>query len=195
MYLYIDVAADNTCTTGSTTLAPVYQWGGTYSITNLQNTFNIQEMTMKVGNGSTAAQVYRVFVGEVTVAGGVTTAIVWYQLMRRFTGAWVATLPAASVQVSANHNLGSQEFVSQFEVECTTNDSGFVVGDRIDQLSSGVSGTYLVPIAIRKGRLSMSISTAPGASNPFSANPAGGGTPIQLTNASWKYRFVCLSKF
>src|SRR4030042_3951719 len=51
MYLYLDIAADGTCTTGSTILAPVSQFGGTYSVTSGQFTFNIQEMVGKVGNG------------------------------------------------------------------------------------------------------------------------------------------------
>ena len=194
MYLYLDIAADGTCTTGSTTLVPTYQFGGTYSITSLQNTFNIQEMTMKVGNGSTATQVYRVFVGEVTVSGAVVTAIVWYQLMRRYTGAWVATLPSPG-SVSANCNIGTQEYTAQFEIECTTNDSGFVVGDRIDLLTSGISGTYNVPNTLQKKRNSVAVGVANGGSNIGYITPAAGGANTSLTAASWKYRFVCIPKF
>ena len=58
MYLYVDWNS-GTPITGSVTLAPTYQWGGTYSTTNNQHTFNIQEMTMKVGNGATAQGVVR----------------------------------------------------------------------------------------------------------------------------------------
>jgi len=104
MYAYLDIASDGTCTTGSTTLAPVYQFGGAYSTTNGQFTFNIQEMTGKVGNGTTAAQTYRVFVGEFTVSGGVVTAIIWYALMGRYDSGWFSV--AASLQYIKSHNIG-----------------------------------------------------------------------------------------
>ena len=41
-YLYMDIAANGTVTLGATTLAPVTQFGGTYSTTTGQFTFNIQ---------------------------------------------------------------------------------------------------------------------------------------------------------
>jgi hypothetical protein len=104
MFLYLDIAANGTCTTGSTTLAPTYRWGGADVTTNNQATFNIQEMQMKVGNGATAAQTYRVFVGEVTVAGAVVTAITWYALMGRYSSGRFAI--AASTAYNRNHNIG-----------------------------------------------------------------------------------------
>lgn len=109
MYLYLDIAADGTCTPGSTTLAPTYRWGGADVVTNNQNTFNIQEMQMKVGNGSTASQVWRVFVGQVTVAGGVVTAIVWYALMGRYCSGRFSV--AANNNYSKNHNIGNGDFL------------------------------------------------------------------------------------
>lgn len=195
MFLYLDINADGTCTTGSGTLAPVYQPGGTYSTTANQFTFNYAEMVGKVGNGSAAAQTYRVYVGEVTVAGGVVTAIAWYALNRRFTSAWTATLPAAATQVSANHNLGTQEFIAQFEAECTTADVGFSVGDRVDLLVAGLAGTNVYPMGIRKQRLSLSIQTASGSAQQFLIPDGTTGNGTSLTNARWKYRFVCLPKF
>lgn len=104
MFLYLDITSAGVVTTGSTTLAPTYQWGGTYSTTSGQNTFNIQEMTMKVGNGAAATQVFRVFTGEVTVAGGVVTAIVWYALRGRYYSGRFAV--AVSNTYTQSHNLG-----------------------------------------------------------------------------------------
>lgn len=106
IYLYLDIATDETCTTGKTTLSPTYRWGGADVVTNLQNTFNIQEMKMKVGNGLTASQVYRVFVGEVMVAGGVVTAITWYALMGRYDSGLFST--STSTTYPKNHNIGIQ---------------------------------------------------------------------------------------
>lgn len=104
MFMYLDVSADGTCIPGVTALAPTYRWGGADVVTNLQNTFNIQEMTMKVGNGATAAQVYRVFVGEVAVAGAVVTAITWYALMGRYVSA--VTAISSGTSYNFNHNIG-----------------------------------------------------------------------------------------
>ncbi|ADE10488.1 hypothetical protein [Sideroxydans lithotrophicus] len=102
MYLGLTINADGTCTPFATALAPVYQWGGAYSTTNGQRTFNVQEMTMKVGNGATAAQAYDVFVGEVTVAGGVVTALVWYALMGRYDSGWFAIATTTTYSKAAN---------------------------------------------------------------------------------------------
>jgi len=104
MYLYLDIAADGSCTTGSTTLAPTYRWGGADVTTSGQFTFNIQEMVGKVGNGSAAVQTYRVFVGEVSVAAGVVTAIAWYALMGRHISEWFSV--ALSTAYVKNHNIG-----------------------------------------------------------------------------------------
>lgn len=103
MYLYVDVSG-GALTPGSTTLAPVYQHGGTYSTTSGQFTFGTQEMVGKVGNGSSAVQTNRVFVGEVTVAGSVVTAITWYALQGRYQGS--ATLPANGSTAVFSHNVG-----------------------------------------------------------------------------------------
>ncbi len=104
MYLYLDIAADGVCTTGATTLAPIYQHGGTPAVTSNQATFNIQQMQMFVGNGSTAPQTHRVFIGEVTISGGVVTVIVWYALMGRYSSGWFST--ASNTGYIKSHNIG-----------------------------------------------------------------------------------------
>ncbi len=186
MYLYLTVNTDGTCTTGSTTLAPNYQWGGTYSTTSGQSTFNVQDMTMKVGNGSSADQAYRVFVGQVTVAGGVVSAITWYALMGRYIGAWTATLPAAGSAVSASHNIGVSDIESKFVAECTTTDSGYAVGDRITPSQHGAGGanspTYAWTTATSTGTVCV---TATG----WRVNNKSSGASAGVTASSWKYRF------
>jgi len=104
MYLYLDIASNGTCTTGSTTISPIYQWGGTFGVSSGQFTFNIQSMSGQVGNGTTAVQTYRVFVGEVTVTGAVVTAITWYALMGRYDSGWFSV--AANSTYTKNHNIG-----------------------------------------------------------------------------------------
>jgi hypothetical protein len=104
-YLYLDVAADGTCTTGSTTLAPVYQYGSSYSNTNNQFTFSISEMKGKVGTGSGANQVWRVFVGEAVTTGSVVNTITWYTVGTRYFVPY-NVFPANYSIASFTHNLG-----------------------------------------------------------------------------------------
>jgi hypothetical protein len=108
-YLYADIAANGTCTLGKTTLAPVYQFGGTYSTTNGQFTFNICDMIGKVGNGSAAVQTYRVFIGHAVTSGGSVTSVVNYALRGKYDSGWFSftyggtTTPTVT---SKTHNLG-----------------------------------------------------------------------------------------
>jgi len=129
MYLFLDIAASGTCTTGSTTLQPNYQWGGTRSTVSGQATFNIQEMSMTVGNGSTAVQTYRVFVGEVTVGAGVVSAITWYALNGRYQSADTAFTYSSSVVL--NHNIGNSNVEIIGELVCVTADGGYTTGQVI----------------------------------------------------------------
>lgn len=188
MYLYLDIAANGTCTTGSTTLAPVYQFGGTYSTTSGQFTFNIQEMIGKVGTGAVANQTYRVFVGEVTVAGAVVTVITWYALMGRFTAAFIATLPGSGVVTTFTHNIGTNEIkgYSFVELECTTINNGWQVGDR---LTSFLGSDATAPQQITFGINALTMTWPAGnIATPWSSIPKTGGARATLTLASWKYR-------
>lgn len=133
MYLYLDIASNGTCTTGSTTLLPTYRFGGADVVTAGQHTFNKQEMQMKVGNGSTASQVWRVFVGEVTVSGGLVTAIAWYALMGRYER--TQTMPAANTPLSFSHNLGAKPDIWKMVWVCGTAQAGLAVGDELDIVS------------------------------------------------------------
>lgn len=102
-YLYVDIAADGTMTTGFTTLSPAYQQGGTYSTTSGQFTFNIREMTGKAGDGSTASQVWRCYVGEcVTNGSGVTSSVAY-----AYKGRYVSPpTPSGGVRTVFSHNIG-----------------------------------------------------------------------------------------
>lgn len=186
MYLYLDIAADGTCTAGSTTLAPNDQRGGTYATTNGQFTFNIQEMVGKVGNGSVANQTYRVFVGEVTVAGAVVTAIKWYALMGRFLAPWTASLPGTSTFVNFAHNIGSMDIDGGWEIECTTIDNSFAVGNQQKVLSTNSGGAVPTIGLTPTDRNNVQIQTA--GTGAVASVPKGGGAITTLTQASWKHR-------
>lgn len=105
-YLYVDIDYTGKLTAGSTTLQPVYQWYAAPSATSGQCTFNVSEMTMYVGNGSDAAQMARVFIGEATVSGSVVSSVAWYAINGRYESAWTDTLPAAASLTTFTHNLG-----------------------------------------------------------------------------------------
>lgn len=202
MYLYLTVNADGTCTTGSTTLRPNYQAAGTYSTTSGQSTFNVQEMTMKVGNGSSADQAYRVFVGEVTVSGSVVSAITWYALMGRYIGPWTATLPGTNTEVSASHNLGvggstgatyvGAGVTARFELRSDSTDAGYSAGDQIDGAMCQPSAGNYARVTPRLQRLTAYVRT--GANIAFVVTNASNGTLAYtgsgLSSANWSYRFV-----
>lgn len=193
MYLYLDIAANGTCTTGSVTLAPTYRFGGADVVTNNQHTFNIQEMTMKVGNGTTASQTYRVFVGEVTVAGGVVTAIIWYALHGRYISSWTATLPGTGAAITVNHNLGTKFILGRIavEIECTTIDGTFAVGDIQVEPTTDMSVNYASGPVPRYITTPNAIVWTTGNYGAFYANSkTAGGARVALTAASWKYRTV-----
>ena len=185
MYLGLTVNADGTCTPYSSTLEFNYQWGGTYSVTSNQRTFNIQEMTTKVGNGASAAQAYDLQVGEVTVAGGVVTAIVWYQLMGRYDSGFTATLPSLSTQTGRNHNIGVKDLDVTFIIECTTSDFDYAVGDRRYGSPGSFDSGNFYPSALNiNTRLSLSLTKSGSYYSALKGGGAGGG----LTTSSWKYK-------
>lgn len=178
-YLYVDISG-GILTPGFTTLAPVYQFGGTYSITNLQNTFNIQEMVMKVGNGATASQVNRVFIGEAVTNATTVTSTVAYAYQGRYDSGYTATLPGISTLITKNHNLGLVALVSSKEIiECTTTDAGYAVGDTITD-----------PFATAKVLTRNTVQTTTGNGIATILANKTTGVNVAATAASWKYKFV-----
>jgi hypothetical protein len=189
MYAYLDIASDGTCTTGSTTLAPVYQFGGTYSVTSGQFTFNIQEMTGKVGNGATAAQTYRVFVGEVTVAGNVVTAITWYALMGRFVST-AQTIVSATV-TTLNHNIGvNPPEVKQTILTCLTAEFNYSIGDKIQMAIGGISLGGDNGLGVSTTNKTLSAITGALASSSFRYINKTTGLNNGLTNAYWNIVYI-----
>jgi hypothetical protein len=186
MYLYLDIDAAGVCTPGSTTLAPNYRWGGADVTTNNQFTFNIQEMTGKVGNGSAAVQTYRVFIGEVLVAAGVVSTITWYALMGRYDSDFTATLPAAGTLTSKNHNIGVADVDAFFVMECTTIDLGYAVGDRRFGTPSGFETSNYHADGLNTTYKTVSLSKSGGYYSSNKSGAAGGN----LTTTSWKYKFT-----
>ena len=186
MYLYLDIAANGTCTPGSTTLAPTYQRGGTYSTTNGQFTFNTSEMVGKVGDGSAANQTYRVFVGQVTVAGGVVTAITWYALKGEYRGS-IATVPAAGTRSVLNHNIGVPASMLRGEVmaENITTQGGWTTGQVVPWVTSSASTVRNVPGPNFESSTALSVVSGSNAAIVLNSTT---GTEVIGTPANWRVR-------
>jgi len=187
-YLYVDISAAGVLTTGSTTIAPVYQFGGTYSTTNGAWTFNISEMTGKLGNGSTANVVSRVFVGEVVTSGSGVTSSVAYAYGGVFLSAFTTTLPAAATYTSANHNIGVKPSRAQLIVENVTTELGYAVGDQIvDGHLTAYSTLYVtVPIVTNAKAIGFQLGASAGY---CVTSRTAGNTTAGITAANWKYAF------
>lgn len=191
MYLYYDISSLGVVSVGSTTLAPKYIAGGTPDITNGQFSFDRTLGIGYLGDGATTAQVYRVFFGQVTVAGAVVTAITPYAYRGQYSPAFTATLPAVSTPTSKNHNLGyyPDEYFGEFE--CTTADGGFAVGDRIRMAQGFAGGGNFANIAPLTTKLLMTfIVPNNGANSGFYTFSPTTGLTLPLTAASWKWRLV-----
>jgi hypothetical protein len=184
-YLYADIDANGDLSYGSTTTAPTYQWGGTYSTTSGAYTFNIAEMTMKVGNGSTASQVYRVFVGEAVTSGGNVTSTRAYAYGGVYDSGWTTTLSNAGVSVS--HNIGADPslYLSRYVVQCVTTDLNWAVGDTLVNaiMNSSVTEGAVPVYATRNGGGIPAIASHLAVDKTATTNAA-------LTVAKWKYKFV-----
>jgi hypothetical protein len=185
-YLSLDIDAAGVCTPSYSILAPTYRWGGADVVTNNQFTFNIQEMQGKVGNGAVATQTYRVFVGEVLVAAGVVSTITWYALMGRFESAYTATLPNLATTASANHNIGVLPRFAKAIYECTSAELGYAVGDTADIVANGAS---LVHPTLSTTNKVIRI-TGGSTNNGWYVTRQDTGSGLQVTRASWKYKFV-----
>ncbi len=107
MYLDALVNDDKTLTPVARALVPIEQRGGTISTANGQFSFDIATMKGYLGDGSAANQGYEVRVGEVTVAGGVVTAITWYALRGEYDSGFFSV--AASTNYTKSHNIGSSQ--------------------------------------------------------------------------------------
>jgi hypothetical protein len=188
-FLYVVINSDGSFTPGSTLLPPIYQAMGTPATTSGQFTFNIHEMKGYLGNGTTAPEVFLVFMGEAATDGSGVISTVAYAYNGRYEGAWTATLWANLAAVSWDHNLGLIPRSKDVILECTTADFGYLVGEQISMvgqtLTSASSGIYH-PMAFPSTRNSMRVKAS--SNNAFIVTEASSGANSNLTAASWKYK-------
>lgn len=192
-YLYGDIASGGGVTLGKGLLPPAYQFGGTYSTTANQFTFNIQEMVGKVGNGSTAAQTYRVYIGEVQCSSSAVTAQKNYALMGWCVSPFTATLPGTATVVTVTHNIGTKFILGDIrvELECTATDGTFSVGDVEFSAQTDMSSNYASSPMPRTITDRNTVVWRTGAYGAFFTNSkTAGGARVALTAANWKYRTI-----
>jgi len=173
-------------TTLSTALVPIYQYGGTISVTSGQYTFDISQMKMFLGNGSTASAVNVVFVGEAVTSGSAVTSTVAYQYLGYYDSGYIATLPAVSTSVSKNSNLGIAAHNITLHVKNITTEGGFSVGDEIVPFT--YTAPYVAPFSPASSRNTSQFTTA--SSNSFAALTKTSGAFFALTAANWSYRVI-----
>jgi hypothetical protein len=188
-YLYVDIASTGALTTGFTTLAPIYTQTTTPSTTSGQNTFVIPAMQMYAGNGSTAALVCRVFVGEAVTSGSAVTSTVSYNAGTTYQSALTATLPANGTTFSTAHNLGVTPRSAVLYAQCTTIDLGYAVGDIIVPFGSGGANSD-GPLTPALGTNSVAWTTYGNAAPTWMALNKSTGVNSTMTRASWSYYTV-----
>lgn len=177
-YLYVDIAANGTLTTGQTTTAPVYS----YTATSGTNTFNITTMTMFT-SGSTRG--WRVFVGEATAGASSISAAIAYAYNGVFSGYASAITPLVTTAMSVNHNLGITPKSFGFFTECITTDGSFSVGHVTQPIAWNGSYMLATPVAVTSKKCE-----ARCASSWCVSDIVTGGAPT-LAAAKWKGWFEC----
>lgn len=186
-FLYVTIA-NGLMTTGSTLLAPVYQWGGTPATTAGQFTFNIAEMRGYLGNGATAPQVNLVMMGEAATDGTGVISTVAYAYNGRYASAFTATLPGAATFTSANHNIGVKPRLAKFVMENTMAQYGYAVGDQLLEGNTTVVGSSYVALYLVVTAKMIGIQT--GVSVAFAVIERTTGNLQHLVNSNWKYAFI-----
>lgn len=191
MQLSVDVSATGALTPFSGTLLTTYQQGGTFSIVNGQHTFNWGVMNQTVGNGTQAVQSYRVAVGEVTVAGGVVTAITWYAL-NGLSFVELVVIGTHSTPYSLAHNIGIDVLIVTPYMRCKTAEIGYSVGDKVFMMNMDGNGS------VGYGGLSTSwtrnvIVAVMGAADTWANKSTGAEVNMNLAN--WSYGAIAKRAF
>jgi len=183
-YLYADVAANGTVTLSANVVAHLEQFGGTPAVTNNLLTFNIGEMKGYTGNGATAPQTWRVPIGEAITNATNVTSVVSYALNGMYIEAWDTTLPSSIGTYSRNSNLGVIPLITYMEIENTTAQSPFNVGDR-QVVSNTIVSAAVYSFTLNKTKNTISLFL------PNIINyPLNSGSNTTITLASWKKRFI-----
>jgi hypothetical protein len=187
-YLPVSISGGVITTVTPVILAPIYQMGGTPSVTNGQYTFNISQMTMYKGNGTTAPAVNHVIVGEVVAGASTITSTIAYAYQGIYSPAAVS-LPAASSATVFNDNIGTTAKRVTAKMINVTAEAGYTAGEEINYWSDYYAG-YNADIAAAK--LTRNTTTK------LRSNGSGGALAIinastfaafnSITPANWSFK-------
>ncbi len=183
-YIYLD----DTGALGATTLAPIYQFSGAASVTNGQHTYIIGQGQMYVGNGTTAAAINRVFIGEAVASGTAITATVAYAYQGYYDSGWTNTLPGTGANIIKNSNLGIADAEVDFMIQNITAEFGYSVGDTINYVtvSAATNTTYAMLVGFSRNTVWFTTGTISSIAI-YSKNTGAGASP---TAARWAYRLT-----
>ena len=172
---------NNTAILGSGLLPPFYELGGTPSTTSGQYTFNVSQMKGYLGNGSTAPQCYRVFLGECNVGASSVLSATTYVLFGTST-VKQATIVAATAYL-LNHNIGTDMIDISHYIECKIAEFGYSVGDRIYDFWSYTTVAQGLQVSYDKKILYVNSSGG----QILAISKTGGGAVNNLTYANWSF--------
>lgn len=187
-YLFVTVNSDGTLTTGSTTVAPVYQYAGAASVSLGYYTFLINEMKMYLGNGATASAVNVVFVGEAITSGGNVTSTAAYAYNGFYEFQDTSALSGGSTATTKNHNLGVSLGVrAALSLVNSTSEASYAIGDVVDNPWSDYGGPNPEMIQVWFNTKVVGFTTGSVVAW-LAASRSSPGARVSLTAASWRYR-------
>lgn len=192
-YLWVDRnTSTGALTYGKTaaSLRPTYVNGGSASTTDTQHTFFINAMTMWVGNGSTASQVQRVFLGEVVVAANVISSITPYMPRGQFQSGADDAMGAinANTTYTQTHQLGVTPRQLRWVMVCGTADLNYAMGDELPVTSVLTTGANYKMVVEGANATSAYLVTAFAVSPSAGLPDKTGYTPAAITAARWTLR-------
>lgn len=188
VYLGVTISG-NTLTPFSTTLQPIYQYGGAISVTNGQYTFDIVAMRMYLGNGSVANPVNAVFVGEVVTGSSSVTSTIAYAYQGFYQYDSPGAYPATSTANTFNHNLGTNVgVIGTLQALCVTSEGGFLAGEVITPASGSTSSSASQFQSLGIGRNIARFAT-PNSSSLYLVN-ASTSAMFAATLANWRLRLL-----
>jgi hypothetical protein len=173
----------------SLTLAPIYQYGGTPSVTNNQFTFDISQMVGYLGNGAAAVATPLVIVGECIAGASTITSTVNYAYNGYYDSGFTNTLPGINTTITKTSNIGIVPQRVTIIIECITADNGYAVGDQISSGFGGFNGTFATPTPIFATNNTIGFSTSNTVTG-FGFGFKGNASSINATAARWKYKMV-----
>ena len=193
-YLWVDRnTSTGALTYGKTaaSLRPTYVNGGSAATTpDTQHTFFINAMTMWAGNGSTASQVQRVFLGEVVVAANVISSITPYMPRGQFQSGADDAMGAinANTTYTQTHQLGVTPRQLRWVMVCGAADLNYAMGDELPVTSVLTTGANYKMVVEGANATSAYLVTAFAVSPSAGLPDKTGYTPAAITAARWTLR-------